>query len=130
MPHEPPPAPLRQPEPAGVSRVPKPYYVEGVNKERAEKGAAVEFNLADLFQSVVDVVAEQPAIVADDRRAAFRRAARVVLADARRARARRDHALVGGSSALRTPAARHLVGPGGVARPSRLPGVALVTPCG
>jgi hypothetical protein len=58
-------------EPFGVSRVPKQYYVEGVNKERAERGAAVEFNLADLFESVVDVVAEQPAILADDRRAAF-----------------------------------------------------------
>ena len=31
----------------------------------------MEFNLADLFESVVDVVPEQPAIVADDRRLTY-----------------------------------------------------------
>ena len=31
----------------------------------------MEFNLADLFESVVDVVPEQPAIIADDRRLTY-----------------------------------------------------------
>ena len=67
-------SPLQQP--AALSdqptcRAAKPYYVEERERRASWKGSAMEFNLADLFESVVDVVPEQPAIIADARRLTY-----------------------------------------------------------